>query len=396
MTHERRRLGKLVVWALGATFVLGVMAWVARHGTDGRASEISRSTAGPPTNKIVHSLFDSDDARADIQLASVSGAVFDKHGAPIVGAEACVSTDAAQLRSHGPTLRCVRTTAGGRYRVDGIAPVRVQIQASAPGYQPGGWSNTTAQGRMERWLALTPAGVRTGINVTLAAGGVRLAGVVRDVAGGVIEGATVRAEPSGSAGAPAFGRSDEHGRFGIWVAPGEVEVDATAPGYARASRRYRAPSELAELVLVPESVLVGRVVDARSGAPVADAEVWPGPHRAFRFDRGPELDGPLVRTDVDGRFRIDGLVPGLYAPGAVAEHHYGKAPELVELGLGETSDPIEIRVHPSLEVRGRVVIADTDAPCPEPKLTLHGLAGPARGRPLADGEVEVLGLLAGQ
>jgi RNA polymerase sigma factor (sigma-70 family) len=70
-----------------------------------------------------------------------------------------------------------------------------------------------------------------------------------------------------------------------------------------------------KLSLRPAGAVTGRVV-AADGRPLAGARV----HYSYRDDKGREIelfnagqDLPVVVTDKDGRFRIDGLVPGLGA-----------------------------------------------------------------------------------
>ena len=139
----------------------------------------------------------------------------------------------------------------------------------------------------------------------LAPGGVELHGIVRDLAGGVIEAAQVLVASTGHS-APyhhrpeAVARTDADGRFSVWGAPGGQYVSAWADGYSTASQAGVAPNYTFELFLSPESVLAGVVVDAETREPIAGATVMSG--NPFFWG-----GGTRTVTDGDGRFRIDGL-----------------------------------------------------------------------------------------
>jgi hypothetical protein len=323
--------------------------------------------------------------------AAVTGTIRSQGGAPLAFAQVCAFPETAQLRGRDDAPRCTRSDATGHYRIAELWPVRTRVRATAAEHQPGQWQIVDADGRVQSWVSLLDGRERDNVDITLEPGGVRLAGIVHDLVGGVVEDAQVCAthyeQPC-----MALAQTDEHGHFELWVAPGRVDVHASAEGYTRAKRPFSAPSEGVELFLLPEAAIVGRVVDAVTGAPVADAEVWAGPHRVFQFDRGPALQGPLVRSDDEGRFRIGGLEPGLYDPGAIHDGRHGQAPAQIPLGLGETSAPVEIHIHPSARVIGRVIVAETGQPCAEPDVALNGADGTRVARTDSEGNVELLAL----
>ncbi|MFV8749575.1 carboxypeptidase regulatory-like domain-containing protein [Nannocystaceae bacterium ST9] len=279
--------------------------------------------------------------------ASLAGQVREQGGAALANAQVCALPDPDALQGLDGEPRCVRTDAEGRYAIAGLWPVRTRVSASAVGHLPAAWSARDARGRERLHVALAPDRETTGIDLELAGGGVRVAGVVEDLGGGVIEGARVWLDSS-SFDAVAIAWSDAEGRFELWVPPGPVVLWAEAEGYARGRGHKLAPSDRCELRLIPESVLVGRVVDARTGEPIAGLAV------------GMSHEVAQAQTDGEGEFRLRGLEPGDYKPVAVGDEWYGEAAVKVQLGLGQTSAPVEIRVHPMALVEGRIVVAGRD------------------------------------
>ncbi|MFT3775174.1 MAG: carboxypeptidase-like regulatory domain-containing protein [Minicystis sp.] len=161
--------------------------------------------------------------------------------------------------------------------------------------------------------------------------------------------------------------TDAAGGFEVFVLPGAIAITVTAPGFLDVNERARAPGDPITITLSRSAALVGRVVRADTGEAVAEAAVDVG------------LDGypsAPVRTDADGRFRIDGLQPHRYKPRARAPGLYGQAAAGVWIGRGETSEEITIALHTAAMLRGRLELATTGAPCPggsvEIRSELHG------------------------
>ena len=328
--------------------------------------------------------------------AAVSGTIHDPAGKPIVGAQVCAFANKSELRGFGdPRHKCVRSGPDGYYRLEGLWPVKTGIHVSAPTFKPKQWERRDADGRHETELPLRAGQTIEGIDVELEPGGVLIRGVIKDIAGGRIEGAQVMVMPAwgSSSRAAAVEFSGAKGQFETWVAPGEVMVRASVNGYAPGEVKAIAPGEFVELFLTPESVLVGKVVLASNGDPVEGAVVSVGSRWFMRGSNGSE---PATRSDADGRFRIDELQPGTYKPSAEGDDFYGQLAEQVHLGLGETSDELVIRVHPAAYIEGRVVIAGSERPCPGAQVSLQNVAK-RREYAIADdeGQVEFRGVLAG-
>jgi len=180
----------------------------------------------------------------------------------------------------------------------------------------------------------------------------------------------------------------------MWVRPGRAMVWSDTEGYAQAYSEGVAPGHRFELYLTPESVVVGKVVRAGDGSPVADAEVWVerGDSSSITMSGG----SGAVFTDAGGNFRVDGLSPGAYKARAMADDAIGVAAEQVVLGLGETSEPIVIQAHPAFYAEGRIVVADGDG-CDDGSVHLRDAAQNSEGfgQPEPDGQLRARGLLPG-
>lgn len=320
--------------------------------------------------------------------AAITGTIRDTAGQPIAGAHVCGMADTHAVADGPHQLPCARSGADGRYRIDGLFPVWTGVSASAPSFKPGRWAKRVEVG-VYQLLVLPRAGqTTTDIDITLEAGGVLMRGVVKDIVGGEIEGAQVSSHGMlFTRHGVAVGLSDEQGQFEMWVAPGELYVNAFADGYAEAAVEVVAPGEFVELFMTPESVLVGKVVLASSGEAVEGVTVDAG------FARGTPR---TAQTDAEGQFRIDQLQPGTYKPSARADQLFGEFGEQVHLGLGQTSAPIVIRVHPAARVDGDVILAGSGQPCHVGSVRLAGDAGELLEGVDHAGHVSFRGVLPGE
>ena len=387
---------KLGIGILVTTLALAFAAWllVPDRSADGKAEigeHTSTNTEASASKKTPRS-----QARPEFEgaaKAAITGTVRDVQGQPIAGAQVCTWVYRDDLEGLPVTPpRCVKTEADGHYRLEGLLPVRAQLSAEARGYLPEGYVERHPDHRKTA-LALSPGQTREGVDFVLREGGVAVSGVVRDISGGVVEGASVWAA---NGNWMAMGRSvtitDADGRFEVWVEPGSVRVHADADGYAPSQRSGAAPSAKLEVVLTPESIIVGRVVLAGSDEPVAGVVVDAG--GAGFFDG----DG-RARTDDDGRFKIAKLQPGIYDLSARADELFGEAPEQTHVGLAETSEEVVIELHPAHMVTGLVTYAGVDGrPCPSGSVNLTDVKDPDEDHftEIRDGgEVEIHALMPG-
>ncbi len=321
-----------------------------------------------------------------LERASIAGTVRDARGQPLAGAQVCASANVSWLAAPGlgsdetRALHCVKAEAGGRYLIEGLFAVRHTVHASAAGHIPGPFVRGEGASRRE-FVELRAGMAAQKIDLTLEAGGVEVHGVVKDLSGGAVEGAQVRSKY-------AYALTGADGVFTLWVRPGHAYLSARADGYAAAEVGGAAPGHRFELFLTPEAVLVGTVVRAGDGTPVEGARVTAQDSR-FRWN-----DAAAI-TDASGNYRLDGLEPGAYKATAEADDLAGSAAEQVVLGLGETSEAIEIPMHPAFSVEGKVVIAGGQA-CEAGSVNLRDPARSIHTEVEADGVVRLRGLLPGE
>ncbi|MCH9682578.1 MAG: carboxypeptidase-like regulatory domain-containing protein, partial [Deltaproteobacteria bacterium] len=391
---------KTQIFGLVAIVGLAVGLWLwlrpsAEPPTEGKPNAVSSAAAAAsvdgPTAKVLRA---SEIDPLTAAKASVTGTVRDEAGQPIAGASVCATlrdTSIAGYRRFPP--ECATTREDGTYRLEGLLGTSQRLDASARGYLPRRYqARSGIQNTKRNTVDLVTGTNREGVDFVLEEGGVEVKGVVKDISGGEIEGAWVTAGGRwwGNNGS-SFGRSGADGQFSLWVEPPEVNISAHAEGYGRGSRGAAVPGTFVELFLTPESVVVGKVVWADSGEPVANAKV------SARSGMFGSSSGSAY-SDNNGGFRIEGLEPGSYKVRVFDEELTGLADEQVHVGLGETSEAIVVRAHPAVTVRGTVLV-DGKEPCSYGSVTLKETTrkkdwGTSNERK-EDGSVLVKGLLPG-
>jgi carboxypeptidase family protein len=262
----------------------------------------------------------------------LSGKVRSLDGQVVAGAMVCAWTGVPWT----PRSVCAQTGAEGAYELCAAPSGQVVITATAPGFRPGAYVDPVT-GRPSIRLA---AHAIAHVDIALARGGTAIRGVVRNVRRGVVPGALVESRGSN---VPAATRADERGEFAIWVgdAVGQA-ICAWADGFAKQCASAPVAADGVEIVLLPDTVLVGCVLDA-NGRPVAGAAV------SVTGGLGSTGDEKswLGLADTEGRFRIGDLAPGRYRPFARTKDAIGIADRSLVLGLGRTSDEVRIVVYPS-------------------------------------------------
>ncbi len=311
--------------------------------------------------------------------ATVTGRVEDLAGAGVPGAKVCTAREAAA------PPRCVLADAHGIYSLPGLLPGATWVGASARGYV----APPAFEGHPNRKIRVPTTGTLADIDLLLRPGGNEVSGSVRDMAGGPIEGATVVSLQGTHLLAINQTDTDEDGRFSMWVdATGSVRVVASAEGYVTAHQMLFHPAgDAFEFALFPEAVIEGRVVDAQTGAGLANVVV-DAPRR--------HEESVTARTDERGHFRLTGLRPGRYKPRVRDGAWLGHAAQAVALELGETVGNVRIEAHGARHVSGHAVRAD-ETPCTG-RVTVRDASGEVANsqRPDAMGEVDIGGLLPGE
>jgi protocatechuate 3,4-dioxygenase beta subunit len=339
-----------------------------------------------------------DDPRA-LARGAIRGTVReDGCGAPIAGATVCASWYSDRLGTEDTREPiCATTDASGAYALADLVPATYVIDANAPHHLPARWRDD----RKHEDLRIGAGETRASIDLVLEGGAVEVKGVVDDINGGPVAGAMVTVD-----GWFAFGRSTggfvrtkEDGKFTLWAKPGSVTVSATAEGYSPGDKTGPAPGAFLEVLLTPEGVLAGTVVEAGTHKPVAGAMVQANADQGWWEDDGPRR-APSARTDDAGHFRITRLAPGRYKPYAQGDGYYGEPAESVLLALGQSKEDVAIEVHPAATVRGTIVIETSGAqkPCPRGQVYIRdaarNLSRNAKAEP--DGTVTIKSVLPGK
>ncbi len=393
MASERSRTRRMAVPAMLALVVVLGWWWFADESADSQAGNAIVET----TANTGHS-WSKDRGRIDQsaivrdRTAIISGTITDEQGAPIPDPTVCIWPsfgESSWTEAREPT--CVTGARNGTYQIAGLMPVHCDVTAGAPTFVP----DTYDPPGMASGVELRSGEHRQGVDIQLQGGAVKVAGTVQDVSGGVIEGALVSGGQSGASSVArlrsgVIALSDGDGKFELWVAPGFTAVTAVADGYTAGRDLGPAPGRFFEIVLTPESVLVGRVVVAGTGAPVEGARVYSNGD----WNRRSAND---TFSDAQGRFRIDRLLPGEYKPVAEAEDGFGMAAVTVGLGLAQTSEEVVIEMHPAGSVEGSVVYGKSGVPCEEGWVLLSNKADGLERSSLSnrDGVVRFIGLLPG-
>jgi len=137
------------------------------------------------------------------------------------------------------------------------------------------------------------------------------------------------------------------GRIRVWVAADDPDK-GYRHGYGSFSYHIDTskPSEPRTIQLEPGIVLTGKVVDAETNKPIADADVAPlkwGHHFAWAdWDES-------AKTDREGQYRV----VTKYAEGIAARHPDYRSVEIEREGREFT-----LQLHPLMTLRGRVIDAD--------------------------------------
>ena len=353
---SQTRRANVGLWVVILALVAAAWWLWAREGEEPAAkTEATAAVHGA----VGTGLLDRPEQHVDPRLAgaaAISGTIRDLQGQPVAGARVCALAGGPGRTRAEAAPSCSEAGRDGHYQIAGLLAVRHRVHAMAPGFIPMGYTRGEGVRRRET-VELRPGQVATGIDITLTGGGVEIHGVVHDLSGGPIEGARVTSGGFGAGTGMALASSGPDGEFSLWVRPGRAMVWSDTEGYAQAYSEGLAPGHRFELYLTPESVVIGKVVRAGDGSPVADAEVWVerGDSSSMTMSGG----GGAVFTDAGGNFRVDGLSPGAYKAHAMADDALGVAPEQVVLGLGETSEPIVIKAHPAFYAEGHVVVTGT-------------------------------------
>jgi hypothetical protein len=156
-------------------------------------------------------------------------------------------------------------------------------------------------------------------------------------------GSSARSGADGIARVPA--------RAGAWLAT--VRAPGLAPGAVELVRAPREDATRVEAALAPGASLEGVV---RAGGRPVEAQVRLVPSAAVRLGvalGAPAEETPALRADAGGRFRVDGLAPGLWTVEVVAA---GQHPARVERVAVPRAAPLEVSLDTLASLSGEALL----------------------------------------
>jgi len=316
---------------------------------------------------------------------AVAGRVLDPDGHPLAHARVRVGpwNNARCIELPDGTALPVQgefettTDDAGRYRVDGIEPVKTAVHVRTPGLAPAGAETDVTAGKTAE------------LDVVLRIGGTIL-GTVKDAGGVAIRDALVLAGPYGDFLSSQV-HTDGEGRYRLdGLTPSgayPVSVDAGGKGKASASIAVRAGEHVEwNPALTSGSVVTGRVLDGAGGprakwmvSAICDEPSWQTP----------------TTTDAEGRFTVPNCPSDtirLEVTAAAVGGEWPKYPSAVRTGVRVGGPGVEITVEdrdlPTAFVVGTVLGADGRAAegveirvrHPDQRLTPYHFADPGTGR----------------
>ncbi len=339
--------------------VAAIAIWLWRqHGT----ASTTDTSGGPTSSAKV-----ADGPRASVgrevvkkpdpqkqPRGSIAGTVRDEAKAPLAGIRVCLSFSSSELpleMQRDPI--CKASDAQGAFKFEQLFAADYAATAGGKPYRPETWRLDGSRFKTAT-IKLAPGQARTGIDFVMRPGGVEVHGTVSDISGGPIAHAQIQATGGrwGQGESAPMVETDEKGTYSVWVAPGDVRVQASADGYAASTEMGKAPGKL-DLLLTPESGLSGIVVDAATSKPIEGARVSV---EATQWSwEGQEGD----RTDAEGKFKVHRIPPGRYVAIARTDHGYGRTEGSVLVGLGQQVDGVVVKLFPAARIVGRVMIEGT-------------------------------------
>ena len=215
-----------------------------------------------------------------------------------------------------------RTDAAGRFEIEGIDPVPIEVEVRADG-----WQDAT------RTLDMTEIQTEPRELEIVLERAASVEGTVVAPDGAPVPGAAIRTwQPESPEGRvvyrPPLARTDGDGHYRVeGLKPGAVSLEARHPAYGRSRGSLDAsPGEnLLDFHLTGGSSIRGLVVDTGGGA-------VPGA-RVVLSSRLPSWTPRVARTNEGGAFQFEGLAPGKYS--VTAE----------KVDVGRTSAPLVVDVN---------------------------------------------------
>ncbi|HEX7095638.1 MAG TPA: carboxypeptidase-like regulatory domain-containing protein, partial [Acidimicrobiales bacterium] len=376
-----------ILVALGLVVaVVAVVWWLRGRGDDRAKPAAAKTQAGEHGAR-------TQGPREPAKPARVSGRVTRKSdgsgvpGAVVSLAWAELGADISPTKM--PTI-VVTSDATGAWTADHVPPGEYVLAATATSLLPSSRAK----------LTLASAEQRGGIDFVLDAGGTLVRGTVSDVGGGPIESARVTARRdtwSLTPGAELVTLTGADGTYQLTLPDASYRLTAAHDDYTSATE----PAEVAgtpltvDFTLIPGGIVRGQVVARDSGKPVPGALVEVEGGRRMRGVGGSKS----AVADADGQFVLRGLASGAMSIEARGRGYASAQPTVVQLGIGEEVDGIQVLVDGAYSIRGRVVEKGTTKGIGGARLGAFSMSAGARGESLEpsaeDGAFEIPGLRPG-
>ncbi|MCU1282171.1 MAG: hypothetical protein JWM53_5717, partial [bacterium] len=286
-------------------------------------------------------------------------------GAPIAGATVELGSALSDAGLLPAATR--RTGADGRFDFGLVPPAPYSITATAADHSADVREVDTRD----------PGTATDRIELRLGSCDAQLVGHVNDASGGPIAGARLC---YADVRASACVQSDTAGAYRACVHPRQTKIEVSARGYGtideivdsinRAVRR--------DFLLTPEATIVGRVVRADDGRPVADASV-----RSVSGQLGHRTGAPAAAvSDANGRFTLAALSPGRHRLIAFATGLATSEPLELNVRAAGTTPEIVLRLGVATRLSG--VVTDARDPVAGARVSVGGTA-PIGGAASIDG-----------
>lgn len=272
-----------------------------------------------------------------LRLASViEGFVVDSKGQPVADAEVRVGGNPSQVVTTGEQ--------GG---------FSVEVE---PGSHPVSARRGEETGALDLPVLCAAGGTVRDVRIRLGPGAALEGRVVEEPEGTPVVGARVDVRPSGGDGDAGVGLSDAEGHFLVrGLAPGSYDAKVTASGHTPAIRRgltvTQGESFPVEFKLSGTGAVEGQVRD-RNGAAVVAARVV----AINAWGNGTDENRVEVRTDADGRYRLEGLATGRISISARHEGATIGARRIVSVEANRTAQA-DFTLEGTGTLEGRVRVA---------------------------------------
>jgi protocatechuate 3,4-dioxygenase beta subunit len=296
----------------------------------------------------------------------------------------------------------VVTDDAGEFTLTNVPPGRYVVSATARGYLPAQRND----------VRILPGRDDERITLSLLPGGHALSGTVTDIGGGPIENVLVSVNDMESGNlfgvrfAPPAALTDDEGHYEIALPNGSYVLTTYHPDYVASYRLTQLMDgpRVEDVVLSPGAVIEGVVLGRASNRAVADAIVTFQDGRngssSGGFRVNVSADGRMVRTDEDGRFRLEGVHPGVAQLEARGSGGASRETVAVPVGIGETVTGVELVLDEAFTVSGFVVPKDDPERAVEGVMVgAYSMSPPSLTVAVAptdaDGYFEILGVLPG-